>query len=229
MKYLLSLLLFASPILHGKENIYLKICSNSSAESMVAFLNNFISKSDQISKASGNCIDIFTSANKEDLFVKAAKIKFGAIEVSSTTQVDKKQCRLSLITTKSDTTKNNIQKIEMHARSPYMNIQTQSNKGDESTHQQIVMQSGESATALINFHTLKLKCRLVDDGAQVDINSTDINFSYSSQIFLRKGQAQSLGNFSRNNKTIDKDLGIGGINLNNGQKNESVTVQIRLD
>lgn len=195
----------------SEESNYEQICFESATRAQNAMNKlEFIKHSaDKISR-NGNCIDLYISKQRIDLYNKYLKINFNK-SITENFAPDKKKCSLELIKIENNILNKDHIKVESHTR-----IYGITNKNLNQTISTILIQNNHSGVLKIDETLLDIQCKVLNNGYQLKITTKDPKLTISNSIFLLKGQTLSLGNIQKS--LIEQKSKLGFPNIINYTK-----------
>jgi len=237
MIYFILSLVLTHTLAQESSQIYLAPCFSSQTQASLAMQKlSFIKTISDKIEINSQCLNILTNERREELYQNYLRQNFSNVRYQYTKAP--KMCRLELIKTSVD--KDQSTKLMLTKKIDWnMAID---NSMSTST-QSIVVSSGKSASLSVNntigvyldnnlqFITLEnsfsLKCKVTAKGYQLDITSNDQDNSFSSSVFIKKGETLSLGSLNKDNDNKGKTIRLNGITYNTVDIREVSSYKIR--
>jgi hypothetical protein len=233
MRFISLILLLTIPLLFAQEKIYLKACSDQHlASELSRFAQSLASPLDQVDMDSNqNCIDIFTSSTKEDLFRRGLTLKFGNIQIDSVTGAPStvsgdNQCQLQFFSEANQNTNDLNGSIEISKKLSGDIYAKQVNISDQ---QSAMLLAGPiKSTIIFDMHSFSASCRKSNNGAEVELEVSGPSLNLKNSLFLNSNGKQFLGEISRNNNKQNKRFDTQNLGATNLKTSETRKIYLQL-
>jgi hypothetical protein len=233
MRFIILILLLNIPLLFAQEKIYLKACSDQiRAIELSRFAQSLASPLDQVEPDTNqNCIDIFTSSTKEDLFRRGLALKFGNIHIESSTGAPNivsgdNQCQLQFISEATQNTNALNGSIEISKKIAGDIYARQVNISDQ---QSAMLLAGPIKSSIIfDMHSFSASCRRSSAGAEVELEVSGPSLNLKNSLFLNSNGKQFLGEISRNNSKQNKRFDTQNLGATNLKTSETRKIYLQL-
>lgn len=195
-------------------------------------IGHFTTKNDKIITSGADCIEIFTTKQREELITKIMKLKFSDLSIKTTNSIEAKVCSIQVEKRKQKKTSN--QNISIGQFSQFRQ------SDDKNTSSEIsFLNINENSAGNINVNgtDIQLKCRVINkDTYEVKLSLSSINTdgtnsqNISTTINLNKNSSIEIGGIVKNLNGNSDSKGIpSGINYNmqNGQEETKIYLSIK--